>query len=118
LLFFFVLRKYLKARTLRNALVLGLVSGLALITKFSLIVLLPVLGGLTLLALAFAPRLNESRKRILLHASIVVLLVLLIVNAAYRFQSQPLVPGDVHWVQIRSPEAFDQWMLFFRAGSK
>jgi hypothetical protein len=118
LLFFFVLRKYLKARTLQSALLLGLASGLALITKFSMIVLLPVLAGLALLALPFAPRLNESRKKILLHAGIVVVFILLIVNAAYRFQSPPLVPGDVQWVQTRSPESFDQWMFFFRAGSK
>src|SRR5258706_3720240 len=41
LLFFFVLRKYLQSRTMRNALLLGLASGLALLTKFSMIVLLP-----------------------------------------------------------------------------
>lgn len=117
LLFFIVLRNYLKARTLRRALVLGMTSGLALITKFSLIVLLPVLTCLGLAALAFAPRLNESRKKILLHAAIVVCLVFLIINSAYRFQRPPLVPGDVQWVQTRSPETFDRWMTFFRAGS-
>ena len=118
LLFFVVLRNYFKARTLRHALVLGMTSGLALITKFSLIVLLPVLACLALAALAFAPRLNESRKKILLHVAIVVCLVFLIVNSAYRFQRPPLVPGDVKWVQTRSPEAFNQWMTFFRAGSR
>lgn len=118
LLFFVVLRDYLKARTLRNALVLAMTTGLALITKFSLIVLLPVLACLVLAGLAFAPRLKESRKKILLHAAIVVCFVFLIVNSAYRFQSPPLVPGDVQWVHTRSPESFDQWMTFFRAGSK
>ncbi|MGH8865951.1 MAG: glycosyltransferase family 39 protein, partial [Burkholderiales bacterium] len=118
LLFFFVLRKYLQARTLSRALLLGMASGLALITKFSMIVLQPVLAALALTALAFAPRLNESRKQILLHAGILALLILLIVNAAYRFQRPPLVPGDEQWVQNRSPESFDHWMLFFRAGSK
>jgi len=118
LLFFFVLRKYLQTRTLSRALLLGLVSGLALITKFSMIVLLPVLAGLAIVALTFAPRFNERRRRILLHAGVVMFLILLIVNAAYRFQSPPLVPGDVHWVEIRSPEAVDQWMYFFLLGSK
>ncbi len=118
LLFFIVLRNYLKARTLRRALVLGITSGLALLTKFSLVVLLPVLTCLALGALAFAPRLHESRKKILLHAAIVVCLVFLIINSAYRFQSPPLVPGDVQWVQARSPATFDHWMTFFRAGSK
>ena len=118
LLFFFGLRKYLKARTFSSALLLGLVSGLALLTKFSMIVLLPVLACLALLGFGFAPRFHESRKKILLHAAIVLCLVWLMVNAAYRFQSPPLVPGDVQWVQTRSPEAFDRWMFFFRAGSK
>ena len=118
LLFFVVLRNYLKARTWRHALLLGMTCGLALITKFSMIVLVPVLACLGLAALAFAPRLHESRKKILLHAGIVVCLVLLIINSAYRFQRPPLVPGDVQWVQLRSPETFDRWMTFFRIGSR
>src|SRR2546421_3225524 len=48
LLFFFVLKIYLAAGTTRNALLLGLASGLALLTKFSMIVLLPLLGCLML----------------------------------------------------------------------
>jgi hypothetical protein len=118
LLFFVVLRNYFKARTLRRAVVLGVTSGLALITKFSLIVLVPVLACLGLAALAFAPRWHESRKKLLLHAAIVICLVFLIINSAYRFQSPPLVPGDVEWVQFRSPGNFSQWMTFFNAGSK
>lgn len=118
LLFFFALRKYLQSRTTSNALVLGLVSGLALLTKFSMVVLLPVLACVALMGFGFASRFNESRRRVLLHSGLVLCLVWLMVNAAYRFQSPPLVPGDVQWVQTRSPEAFDQWMLFFQAGSK
>jgi len=118
LLFFFVLRKYLQARTFSRALLLGTTSGLALVTKFSMIVLLPVLAGLALAGLVLAPRLGESRRKILLHAGVLVFLVLLIVNAAYRFQSPPLVPGDVSWVQLRSPETVDRWLSFFRYGSK
>ena len=118
LFFFIVLRNYLKVRTARNAMVLGLVTGIALLTKFSMIVLVPVIGGMGIAVFIFAPGLQESRKRILLHAVIVVCLVLLMINAAYRFQRPSLSPGDVQWVQARSPEAFDRWMTFFRAGSK
>lgn len=118
LLFFFALRRYLRSRTTSNALVLGLVSGLALLTKFSMVVLLPVLACLALMGFGFAPRFNESRRRVLLHAGLVLCLVWLMVNAAYRFQSPPLVPGDVQWVETRSPGSFDQWMVFFQAGSK
>lgn len=118
LLFFFVLRIYLKARTTRTALLLGLATGLALLTKFSMIVLLPVLAGLALLGLLFASRLKENRRRILLHAGIVVCLVWVMVNAAYRFQGPDVVPGDVQWVQARSPDAFNGWMTFFNLGSR
>jgi len=118
LFFFFVLRIYLQARTTRNALLLGLASSLALLTKFSLIVLLPVLACLALLGFGFAPRLKETRKRVLLHAAIVVCLVWVMVNAAYRFQGPPIVPGDVQWVEARSPGAFGEWMTFFQLGSR
>lgn len=118
LLFFFVLRNYLNKRTTRNALLLGLAAGLALLTKFSMIVLLPVLACLALLGFGFAPRFKESRRRILLHAAIVVCLVWVMVNAAYRFQGPAVVPGDVQWVEARSPDAFGGWMTFFSLGSR
>jgi hypothetical protein len=118
LLFFFVLRIYWQAKTTRNALLLGLASGLALLTKFSMIVLIPVLACLALAGIVFAPRLRIVRKRLALHGGLVLILVLLMINAAYRFQGPPIVHGDVQWVQARSPEAFDRWMTFFRAGSR
>jgi hypothetical protein len=118
LLFFFVLQIYLKAKTMRNALLLGLASGLALLTKFSMIVLLPVIACLAVAGFAFAPSLHESRKRLLLHSAIVACFVLLMINAAYRFQGPPVVPGDVQWVKARSPGTFESWMTFFRVGSK
>jgi hypothetical protein len=118
LFFFFALRIYLKARTTRNALLLGLAGGLALLTKFSMIVLLPVLGCLALLGFGFAPRFKESRRRILLHTAIVVCLVWVMVNAAYRFQGPAIVPGDVQWVEARSPDASNGWLTFFNLGSR
>src|SRR5216684_2796327 len=118
LFFFFVLRIYLQARTTRNAVLLGLASGLALLTKFSMIVLLPVLACLALLGFGFAARFKETRRRVLLHAAIVVCLVWVMVNAAYRFQGPPVVPGDVQWVEARSPGTFGEWMTLFQLGSR
>jgi hypothetical protein len=118
LLFFFVLKIYLQTRTTRNALLLGLAAGLALLTKFSMIVLLPVLACLALLGFGFAPRFKESRRRVLLHAAIAVCLVWVMVNAAYRFQGPAVVPGDVQWVEARSPDAFNGWMTFLNLGSR
>ena len=118
LLFFFVLRRYLQARTTKRALLLGLVSGIALMTKFSMIVLLPVLMALAVVGVVFAGRLGDERKRIVLHAALVFLVVWLVVNAAYRFQSPPISPGDVQWVQTQSRESAGSWMKFFQIGSK
>ncbi len=113
-----MLRIYWQAKTTRNALLLGLVSGLALLTKFSMIVLIPVLACLALAGIVFAPRLGFTRRRLILHGGMVLVLVLLMINAAYRFQGPPIVRGDVQWVQARSPEAFDRWMTFFRVALK
>ena len=118
LLFFFVLRYYLRKRTPRRALLLGLVGGLALVVKFSMIVLLPVLAGLAAIALILAPRLQESRKKIAIHLALVVCAILFVVNAAYYFRSQPIETADVRWVQTMSPPAFNNWMTFFHIGSK
>jgi len=118
LLFFFVLRYYLSARTPRRALLLGLVSGLALVVKFSMIVLLPVLAGLAISAFILAPRLQESRKKIAIHLALVVCAILFVVNAAYYFRSPPIEPADARWVQTMSAPAFNRWMTFFHIGSK
>jgi hypothetical protein len=117
LLFFFALLRYFKTRTLRSALWLGLISGLALITKFSMIVLLPILTCLVVCGIVFASRLAVNRKKVLLHAGLVLCLLLLVINIAYRFERPKLEPGDVKWVQAKSPENFDNWMTFFRVGS-
>ena len=118
LLFFFVLRWYLAVRTPRRALLLGITSGLALVVKFSMIVLLPVLAGLAIAGFVFAPRLQESRKRISIHLGLVVCVMLFVVNAAYYFRRPPIEAADVKWVQTMSAASVNQWLTFFRIGSK
>jgi len=92
LLFFFVLRRYLQARTTKRALLLGLVSGIALMTKFSMIVLLPVLMALAVVGVVFAGRLGDERKRIVLHAALVFLVDL--GRVVLRFQQPGLQQND------------------------
>ena len=118
LAFVVVLRHYLRARTPRRALLLGLVSGLALVVKFSMIVLLPMLAGLAIAGSVFARRLRESRKRIAIHLAIAICAILFIVNAAYYFRRPPIEAADVKWVQTMSAPAFNSWMTFFQVGSK
>lgn len=118
LLFFFALLKYFKTRTLRSALWLGLISGVALLTKFSMIVLFPILTCIAVGGIVFAPRFDLTRKTAVLHAGLVLCLVLLVINTAYRFQSPPLEPGDVKWLQLTAPKGFDRWMTLIQVGSK
>lgn len=119
LLFFFALHAYASAPTLRRALLVGLVAGVAFVTKFSMVVALsPVLLCLALAGLIFARRLERKRAEILLHAGLAALVILLVVNAAYYFQSPPIEPSDVKWVETKSAPAFNELMTSFRVLSK
>lgn len=128
LLFFFALHSYADAPSLRRALLLGLACGIALATKFSMIVVLPVLalaGGALFWkaaavhsAGALHQRLGRERKQLLLHAVLVAGVVLLVVNASYSFQSPPLADSDVNWVAMKSAPVFGALMKAFAVLSK
>lgn len=118
LLFFFVLWRYVKVRTTQRALLLGVVSGVALVTKFSMMVILPVLLCLSLAALAFSGRFGESRRIVALHAGLVLCVLLVVVNATYYFSSPAIEPADEKWVQMKSPESHEEWLRFFNLGAK
>ncbi|HYO64135.1 MAG TPA: glycosyltransferase family 39 protein [Pyrinomonadaceae bacterium] len=118
MLFFFALVCYRDRPTLRRALLVGLACGAALVTKFSMSVLAPVLGLSAAAAYVFAPRLGWPRQRVALHAGLAVAVVWLCVNAAYFFQSPPLAAADVEWVRTQSAPSFDRWMAFFGFFSK
>ncbi|HEY0077739.1 MAG TPA: glycosyltransferase family 39 protein [Pyrinomonadaceae bacterium] len=113
LLFFYTLHAYTEAPTLRRAAWLGLVCGLALSTKFSMIVLLPLLVALSIVGVVLAARRGEPRLRPLLHAALALVIALLIVNAAYYFQSPALEESDVKWVATKSAPIFHQLIFAF-----
>jgi hypothetical protein len=102
LLFFIALHRYWEARTIRRAVVLGVISGFALLTKFSLLLIVPVLVAGTIFLLIRAARKSEPKAPVLLHAVLVLVIVFLSLNLAYRFQHPALVPSDVAWVQAKS----------------
>lgn len=127
LLFFFTLHTYLRAPNLRRALVVGLVAGLAFVTKFSMVIALaPVLVCLALAGIIFAPRIAQGdgeqpgghkRTTFLLHAGLAALVILFVVNAAYYFQSPPIEPSDAAWVELKSAPVYDTLMTGFRVFS-
>lgn len=91
LLFAFTLHNYATLPTLRRAAILGVVSGLALVTKFSMLLIIPLL---LVAALVFLWR-GGKRARILSHIGIVAVVILLTINAAYYFQRRALKESDI-----------------------
>jgi hypothetical protein len=116
--FFFALHSYWRHPGLRRALILGVVTGLALVMKFSMIALVPIL----FVALAFlfyrARRRNFSRGRIAIHSGVTVLIAVLVVNAAYGFQHSVLAAPDAGWVEATSPLLFRHWSAVFKTLSR
>ncbi|MBC7930870.1 MAG: glycosyltransferase family 39 protein [Rubrivivax sp.] len=94
LLFVFAFHEYLKAPNARRAAYVGLAAGLAAVTKFSMIVLGPVLALAFALLLALAPRRGLMRRAVLGQAAALTVAAVLAVNAAYLFHH-------------RQPEALD-----------
>ena len=98
LLFFVALYSYRNAPGVLRASVLGLVTGLALITKFSMVVLVPVLGTL-FAALLWKHRTNsQTFRKIAAHLLLAGLLILLVIQSAYGFRNPPLGP-DAIWIE-------------------
>lgn len=110
LLFFFALHSYAEAPSLRHALLVGLACGVALVTKFSMIVILPVVICAAIAMCWMAPRLGQERRRVLAHFAIVIGAVLLIINAVFYFSSPPLEASDVRWVATKSEPIFGTLM--------
>jgi hypothetical protein len=93
--------------SLRRATVLGLVSGVALATKFSLCVLVGLGLAVSVGAQWRRAGPGAARRRVVGHALVVSVLALLVVNLAYGFQRPALIPGDVRWVGIQTPAMVD-----------
>jgi 4-amino-4-deoxy-L-arabinose transferase-like glycosyltransferase len=125
LLFFFTLHYYAEALgqeqggpDKRHALLLGLVCGVALLTKFSMIVILPVLIVFFSFLLWRKWKERRQRSEVLLHAGLVAVVILFLVNAAYYFTRPPLEASDVRWVALKSAPIFSEIITGVRVLSK
>jgi hypothetical protein len=106
LLFFFTLHSYLQRPGLKRALLLGLAAAVALLTKFSMIVLAPVLAVCLVAGLWSRRHTGKSSTELWLHGGLVAVLMLFCINAAYRFHSPALAASDVRWVEMKSAPIF------------
>lgn len=94
--------------SMRIALLLGLVSGLALLTKFSMVVILPVLVVWFGYQLWAARKDKRQSRRVLGHAGLVAVVILILINVAYYFTRPPLEHSDVRWVALKSATMFSE----------
>ncbi len=96
--FFVALHAYADCPTFRRAALLGLVSAAGFLTKFSMLVLAPVLA-LALLALwTLAPRRGVWRRQVAAQTAVVALVVLVAINAVYFFDRRPLEAADLNLI--------------------
>ena len=117
LLFFFVLYWYVRKPSWRRAVALGGATALAILAKFSMLLTAPILL-IALVALWWrAPREHQARSMFLKHATLVTLVVLISINAAYFFSRRQLSPQDVYWVQKSFPANSVAVLRTIEAGS-
>ena len=98
---------YLQRPTSARAAALGLVAGAALVTKYSLAILAPIVAIAVLGLLVLAPRRGLPRRPLLAHAALIALIALLTINATYGFRHQPLEPIDLAWIAEERPAEAD-----------
>lgn len=101
LLVCFALWRYLHNRQWRSAVWLGVACGIALLSKFSMLIIAPALA-VVLVVLIWKHR---SQLRMLAgHAAIVTVVSALVIQATYFFHSRHLVPADALWISEAFPE--------------
>jgi 4-amino-4-deoxy-L-arabinose transferase-like glycosyltransferase len=103
LLLFYALRAYARERDARRAMLLGAAAGVAILAKFSMLLAAPVVAALFAVLLWRAPHSERKRSTVVMHAALVTLAALVVVNAAYLFQHRALVETDALWVQQSFP---------------
>ncbi|HEV2881438.1 MAG TPA: glycosyltransferase family 39 protein [Pyrinomonadaceae bacterium] len=99
-----VYRYALLAPTWRRAVWIGAAAALAILAKFSMLLVAPVVAAVFAVLLWRAQR--EARGRVLTvaaHAALVALTVLCLVNAAYLFNHSPLLDTDAQWIASTFP---------------
>jgi hypothetical protein len=103
LLFFFALQGHYREPTWSRACCLGLVTGFALLTKFSLAILMPIFS-LTLVYIAVrANRPGIARRDLVLQGCLASAIVLLLINAAYYFQHPALATPEAKFIAGTAP---------------
>ena len=108
----YALYRYLRAPSLRRALLAGAAGGVACLTKFSMLMVAPAIGVVYLALWWRGRRTRGGAKSVALHALTTMLTALLVINAAYFFDHRPLGFEGVRWLHEGAPESADAVVRF------
>ena len=101
LLTVYALYRYWRAPNWKLAAFVGAAAGVAMLTKFSMIIVGPALLLVYIALLVFSPR---RRPAIGLQGLVAALTLLLAVNAGYFFRHRPLAKEDTEWIARSFPD--------------
>ena len=109
----FAVDRYLRAPTSKFAAGAGAAAGLAMLTKFSMVVIGPMLLLLFIGLLWRRPRLRSATLR---HGLIAAVTLILVINAGYFFRHRPLAEADTQWITKSFPTSSAKVLTSVRAG--
>lgn len=99
LLSVFALYHYLRGPTGKRALGLGAAAGVAMLAKYSMVVLGPAL----LLVFLILLWRHKDRRPVVGHALLAMLALILVINAGYFFHHRPFTAVDAQWIANSFP---------------
>jgi 4-amino-4-deoxy-L-arabinose transferase-like glycosyltransferase len=96
----FALHRYLRAPNWKLAASVGAAAGVAMLAKYSMIIVGPILFLVFIVLLWRQP---SRRATLRAHAIVATLALLFTINAGYFFHHRPLTPADSQWIATSFP---------------
>lgn len=109
----FALHRYLRSPTGKLAAGVGAAAGLAMLTKFSMVIIGPALLVLFIILLLRQPRLRSTIAR---HGLIAAVALILVVNAGYFFRHRAIADADSEWITKSFPTSSAKVLTSVQAG--
>jgi len=100
LLSFYALWRHTKAPDWKRAALVGAAGGVALLGKYSMLLVGPVYAVYFIALFVRAPRLSLTRRAAFVQTAVALLSLVLVINAAYFFDSRPMTEGDTNWARV------------------
>jgi hypothetical protein len=103
LLFFFMLRRYALDQSIKRAAWLGFATGLAVLTKFSMLLVGLIIVSYFAVEIWRSSQRRETLKRVAIDCGAAALVAIFTINASYFFQHRRLASWDVQWIHEAFP---------------